>query len=331
MNNILLCSAGRRVKLIQQIKKSLNNTGKVIAVDINNTAPALYFADKSYIVPRITDDNYINILLDICSKENIRAITTLFDPEIEILAKHKHLFEEIGVLTILPSYETSRLCIDKFSMYEYLLSNNIQTIKTYNSLALFKEDLEKGKINFPVFIKPRFGSGSIGARKVETLEDLIFIFNRENIIIQELMTGKDIGVDVYIDCISKEVVSIYSKHRIEIRDGVTIKSISFKDEKLFNFIKEINKFFDFKGPLDMEFFYQDGKYYLSEINPRFSGSYIHAYASDVDFVPLITNNINGIKNVPNIGLYQENNVVMYYDDLLIKKQEDLVTDVTKPS
>ena len=43
----------------------------------------------------------------------------------------------------------------------------------------------------------------------------------------------------------------------------------------------------FNGPLDMDFFYQNGEYYLSEINPRFGGAYLHAYGAGVDFIKMI--------------------------------------------
>lgn len=79
----------------------------------------------------------------------------------------------------------------------------------------------------------------------------------------------------------------------------------------------------FNGPLDMDFFYQDGKYYLSEINPRFGGAYLHAYGAGVDFVKLIAENVKGIENQEIIGNYEEDVVMMMYDSVVIRKKSEI--------
>ena len=87
MYNILFCSAGRRVKLIQQIKQSLNGRGTVVAIDFDETAPALYFADRRYKVPLITDEFYIDKLLEICKKDEVDpSIFKIFHEPAELKA-----------------------------------------------------------------------------------------------------------------------------------------------------------------------------------------------------------------------------------------------------
>ena len=131
--------------------------------------------------------------------------------------------------------------------------------------------------------------------------------------------GVDLDADVYIDTISHNAVSAFSKRKLETKIGGASKTISFKDEKLFSFIREITSLLKFNGPVDMDFFYQDGTYYLSEINPRFGGAYLHAYGAGVDFIKLIMNNLNGVENIPSFGDYEENVVMMMYDSVIIKK------------
>ena len=63
----------------------------------------------------------------------------------------------------------------------------------------------------------------------------------------------------------------------------------------------------------MDFFIKDGEYYLSEINPRFGGAYLHAYGAGVDFIQLILNNIEGKTNKSTIGNYEEDILMMMYD------------------
>ena len=118
--NILFCSAGRRVELLKDFRKSMDEDDRIIAADLSNLAPALYVADKHYLVSRIDDPNYLDAILDICRKEKINAVTTLIDPEIELLAKNRARFEEIGVEVLAPYAETAELCFDKFIIRQHI-------------------------------------------------------------------------------------------------------------------------------------------------------------------------------------------------------------------
>lgn len=322
--NVLMCSVGRRGELLKNFRSSMVSGSKIIATDLSPYAPALYMADKQYLVPRIDDPAYIEMILDICKKEKINAVTTFIDPEIEILAKNRDKFEAQGVEVLAPYEETAKLCFDKYLMFQHLMKNNIPTVMTWGTLEQFEKAFDAGEVEFPVFVKPRTGSGSVGARKVYSYEILSEAMAEDpSLIIQEYMDCMDLDADVYIDTITHEAVAAFSKKKIETRIGGASKTVSFKDEKLFDFISKIVKTLKFNGPVDMDFFYRDGQYYLSEVNPRFGGAYLHAYGAGVDFIKMIENNLNGIANKPNFGDYEEGVVMMMYDSVVIKKQADL--------
>ena len=294
MDNILFCSVGRRATLLKDFRLSMNSCGKIVAVDLSPVAPALFYADEAYLVPRIDAPDYYDKVLEICEKSDIKAITTLIDPEIELLARHREDLLAKGILPLCPADWTARLCFDKYEMFKYLHEKGVRTVLTYNSLEGLKEGLNKGEIFFPVFMKPISGSGSIGIGRVNNWEEAEAKFNdgKFTYIIQELMTGGDCDADVYVDCISHKPVAAFSKKKIESRIGGASKTISFKDSKLFDFIEEVCSVLELNGPCDMDFFIKNGEYYLSEINPRFGGAYLHAYGAGVDFIKLILNNIH---------------------------------------
>lgn len=328
MDNILFCSAGRRARLLMDFRKSMNGCGKIVATDLSPVAPALFFADETYLVPRIDDSGYFNKVLEICKKSDVKAITTVIDPEIEILASHREELMERGILPLCPAAWTAHLCFDKYEMFKYLQSKGVRTVLTYNSLEGLKNGLEKGEVSFPVFMKPISGSGSVGIGKVNNWEEAVEKFNdgKFTYIIQELMTGGDCDADVYVDCISHKPVAAFSKKKIESRIGGASKTISFKDPKLFDFIRQVCSVLELNGPCDMDFFIKDGEYYLSEINPRFGGAYLHAYGAGVDFIKLILNNIHGVENQSIIGRYDEDIIMLMYDDVVITKKTDLLSD-----
>ncbi len=319
--NILILSVGTRNKIVQYFKRELAKDGLVIATDCDKLAPAIYEADKYYITPRIDEKGYLDQILEICKKENIDTLFTLIDPEISLISKNIDKFITIGVTPIVSDYEKVEMCFNKYKMYEFLKKNNFKTAKTYIDKEIFYQDLNQGRIDFPVFVKPVKGSASLNINKIETKEELEIIWKKsENVIIQEFMKGQEYGIDVYIDMISKEPVAIFAKKKIKMRSGETDKSVSVKDEKLFELIIDFVKKAKFKGIIDIDVFKIDDEYYISEVNPRFGGGYPHAYESGINVPKMIINNISHKTNEQRIGDYDEKIYMMKYNEIKVVKQ-----------
>ncbi|WP_254177052.1 ATP-grasp domain-containing protein [Priestia megaterium] len=316
--NILILSCGTRNKIVKYFKKELIGKGLVLATDCSNLAPALYEADKHFIVPRMDDKGYLDVILSLCKENKVKAVLSLIDPELSLLAEHKQAFLEIGTVPIVPEIDVVEMCFDKYMMYDFLVKNGFKTIKSYIDEEEFYRDVEAGVINYPVFVKPVKGSASINISKVTQKEEVELLFSRfDNLMIQEFMDGTEYGVDAYIDMISGELVSIFIKEKLKMRAGETDKSVSIKDEKLFELIKNFVKKAGFKGIIDIDVFKVDGEYYISEVNPRFGGGYPHAYESGVNVPEMIIKNLNGNVNVDIIGKYEEGIYMMKYNEIKI--------------
>lgn len=316
--NILMLSVGTRNKIVQYFKKEIEDSGKVIVTDMSEFAPAVYEADKFYKVPKMTDNGYIDVIFDICKKEKINGILTLIDPELSLLAEHKDEFTSLGVTVVGSSYELCERALDKMQMYEWLTANNYKCAKSYIDKEKFFADVDAGLVTYPVFVKPIRGSASIAVSKVYDKETVELLFaHDDNLMIQEFLDGQEIGADVYIDMLSGEVVSIFTKRKIVMRAGETDKSVSFKDEKLFELIKRFVKDSGYRGQIDIDIFNVNGEYYISEVNPRFGGGYPHAYECGCNHMRYILNNLGGAVNSPNIGEYKENVYMMKYNEIKI--------------
>lgn len=320
MINILILSAGTRDKVVQYFRKVFAGKGNVIATDMSELAPALYDADKYYIVPKMTAPNYLDVILDICKKEKITGVLSLIDPELSLLAENVRKFEAVGTKVIGSSYELCEMALDKFQMYNWLTEHNYKCAKSYMDKDAFYADVEAGKISYPVFVKPARGSASIAISKVYDKEtvDLLFAHD-EGLMIQEFLDGQEIGADVYIDILSKEIVSIFTKKKIKMRAGETDKAVSFKDDKLFTLIEKFVSESGYIGQIDIDIFEINGEYYISEVNPRFGGGYPHAYESGCDHMTMIAENLVGKVNNANIGNYDNGIYMMKYNDVCIKK------------
>lgn len=317
--NILVLSAGTRDKVVQYFKKEIGNGGRIIATDCSNLAPAVYDADAFYLVPRITAPEYLDVILDICQKEQITGAFSLIDPELSLLAKEREKFLAVGTTPIISDYDLVETCFDKYRMYQLLQKMQIPTGKCYVDKEEFYRAVEKGEISYPVFVKPVKGSASLHINQVGSSKELEVLFELyDDLMIQEYMNGQEYGADVYIDMISGKCTSLFVKKKIKMRAGETDKSVSYKDGKLFELIRNFVETCGFRGMIDIDIFEIDGVYYISEVNPRFGGGYPHAYACGVNMPAAVIRNLNGQENEVSIGDYAENICMMKYNEIAIR-------------
>lgn len=317
--NILILSAGTRDKVVQYFKKTIGDSGKVVATDCSNLAPAAYEADKFYLVPRINVPGYMDQILDICKKEKIDGVFSLIDPELSMLAEREADFRAIGTTPIISPYELVETCFNKFEMAKLFAKQGLTTAKVYMSIDEFNKARDNGEIDYPVFVKPVCGSASLHINKVSSDEELEGLFHMyDDLMIQEYMDGQEFGADVYLDMITGKCTSIFVKKKIKMRAGETDKSVSFKDEELFNKIATFVEAVGFRGMIDIDIFNIDGKWYFSEVNPRFGGGYPHAYECGVDMPVQVIKNLNGETNPITIGEYKTGIIMMKYNEVMIK-------------
>lgn len=318
--NILILSAGTRNKVVEYFVRTLAGKGNVVATDMSELAPAIYEADKYYIVPRMLEPGYLDVILDICKKEKIDGVLSLIDPELSLLAKNKDKFKAVGTTVIGSSYELCEMSLDKYEMYNWLKQHGYRCAKSYMDKGEFYADVEAGKANYPVFVKPARGSASIAISKVYDKETIELLFaHDEGLMIQEYLNGQEIGADVYIDMLSGEIISIFAKKKLKMRAGETDKAVSFKDDKLFELIKKFVSEAGYRGQIDIDIFDINGEYYISEVNPRFGGGYPHAYECGADHMNLIVHNLEGNKNECVVGKnYDAGTYMMKYNEIMIK-------------
>ena len=318
--NFLILAAGTRNKIVQYFRRTFEGVGTIVAADASPLGPAIYEADKYYIVPTITSPGYIDVILDICKKEKINGVLSLIDPELSLLAEHKADFEAVGTKVIGSSYELCEMSLDKYKMYEWLEDHGYRCARSWMDKETFYSAVEAGEVSYPVFVKPVCGSASVSISKVYDRDTVELLFAHEDgLMIQEFLDGQEIGADVYIDMISGEVVSIFTKKKLKMRAGETDKAVSFKDEKLFTLIEKIVAEAGYRGQIDIDIFDVGGEYYISEVNPRFGGGYPHAYECGCDHMKLIMENLKGNVNSKCIGAYEDNVYMMKYNEVKIRR------------
>jgi carbamoyl-phosphate synthase large subunit len=308
--NILFTCAGRRTYLLKYFKENLSEGDKVVATDMQLSAPALQVADVKIQVPAVYDPKYIDITLDICKEQKIDALISLNDLELPILAENKKRFEEIGVRVIVSDPEVIDIAFDKYKTAQWVESIGLNAPKTYVTLASAKEALAKGEIAFPLFMKPRWGSGSIGLETIEDMEELEEVYQQlfkkikktilatasvgdEYIMIQEKLTGKEFGLDVMND-LEGNHVAVSVKQKLAMRAGETDKAITVDIPEVYEMGRKIGENLKHIGNLDVDIMQRaNGDYCVLELNPRFGGGYPFSYEAGVNLPKAIIQWVKG--------------------------------------
>ena len=310
--NILFTCAGRRTYLLKYFKENISEGDKIIATDMQLTAPAVQVADVKLQVPAVYDPKYIEITLGICKQYKIDALISLNDLELPILAENKAKFEQFGVKVIVSSPEVIDICFDKYKTAQWTESIGLNAPKTYVTLASAKEAIAKGEIAFPLFMKPRWGSGSIGLESIDDMEELDIYYHilmkkikksilatasvgDEYIMIQEKLTGQEFGLDVMND-LEGNNVAVSVKKKLSMRAGETDKAITVDLPEVREMGATIGRNLKHIGNLDVDIMQRaNGDYCVLELNPRFGGGYPFSYEAGVNLPKAIIQWLKGEK------------------------------------
>lgn len=308
--NILFTCAGRRTYLLKYFKENMAEGDKVVATDMQLSAPALQAADVKFQVPAVYDPEYVNITLGICKEQKIDAVISLNDLELPILAENKAKFEALGVKVIVSDPQVIDIAFDKYKTAQWVESLGLTAPKTYVRLADVKEALAKGEIEFPLFMKPRWGSGSIGLESIADMEELDIYYNLlmkkikktilatasvgdEYIMIQEKLTGNEFGLDIMNDLNGKNV-AVSVKQKLAMRAGETDKAVTVDLPEVREMGRKIGEALGHIGNLDVDIMQRaDGAYCVLELNPRFGGGFPFSYEAGVNLPKAIIQWVKG--------------------------------------
>ena len=308
--NILFTCAGRRTYLLKYFKENLSEGDKVFATDMQLSAPALQVADVKLQVPAVYAENYVDITLDICKENKIDALISLNDLELPILAENKARFEALGVKVIVSDSEVIDICFDKYKTAQWVESLGLKSPKTYVRLQDVKDALAKGEVEFPLFMKPRWGSGSIGLESIADMEELDIYYHLlmkkikktilatasvgdEYIMIQEKLTGNEYGLDVMND-LKGNNVGVSVKQKLAMRAGETDKAVTRDLPEVREMGRKIGETLKHIGNLDVDIMQNaNGDYCVLELNPRFGGGYPFSYEAGVNMPKAIIEWVKG--------------------------------------
>lgn len=267
--HILFTGVGRRIELIQAFRQAalnLNVELKIYGTDMAGTAPALAYCDFARTTCAMKDENYIAQLLNICIQDKVDIVIPTIDTDLLVLAENKNEFERRGVKVLISKADMIKICRDKNKTGNFFEKCGLKAPRTYN-------DYKKYDGSFPCFIKPKDGSSSINAFKVEDGNELVVYAEQiGDYVIQPFIDGKEYTIDIFCDFNGKPIY-ITPRERIQVRAGEVLKTQICMDPVMISESKALIEKFKPCGPITVQLIRSNENaidYYI-EINPRYGG------------------------------------------------------------
>jgi carbamoyl-phosphate synthase large subunit len=295
--NVLLTSAGRRNYMLEYFRVALDGHGQVFAADSSSDAPALYEADRAFVVPHAAEPGYIGHLLELCRVHQVGLLVSLNDLELPMLARHREQFRREGTIAVVSSPDVVEICFDKWATRRFLLSCGISVPKSYLNLEEAQAALDRHEITSSLVVKPRWGSASIGIMYVEhpaelgptyrlvrqqlartVLADASARDLNHAVLIQERLIGQEYGLDVLND-LDGLYVTTFARRKLSMRAGETDRAVTVQSQEFDRLGAAIGRQLRHAGNLDCDLFVAEDRIHVLELNPRFGGGYPFTHAA----------------------------------------------------
>jgi CDP-4-dehydro-6-deoxyglucose reductase, E1 len=217
MKNILIFPCGSEIGL--EIHRALKYNKHFKLIGGSSVEDHGKFVYENYIggIPFINDENFVERVNELVLNNHIDAIYPTMDSVIVKLMQNKDF---IGADIISSELETVEICLSKNKTYKKLASD-IKLPLLYDSISSTSE--------YPVFIKPDVGYGSIGAKKIDDYEQAKqHLRENDKAIISEYLPGEEYSIDCFTDR-NGNLLFVGPRIRRRIRNGISVNTITIDD------------------------------------------------------------------------------------------------------
>lgn len=274
--NVLIFPAGTEIGL--EINKSLAYCKDITLFGASSVKSnhASYVFSNYFMLPNVDSINFVEELNNTIEKYSIDYIFPAHDDVIFEMSQNRDI---IKAKIVCPSRETCHISRFKSLTYDKL-DGIVEIPKRYYSIDEVDE--------YPVFVKPNRGQGSIGARIIQTREKLQEACNKdETLLILDLLTGEEYTVDCFSDR-EKGLLFASGRNRIRTRNGISMNSATVSNNEFFEMAEKISNAMNFYGAWFFQVKYSSyGVLKLLEVAPRIPGTMCVSRAKGVN-LPLLS-------------------------------------------
>ena len=286
----------------EQILKALRlaeTNYQIIAGDMSQYSKGLLEADYAYILPPANDPSYLDVVLKVCKKHNVSALFHGSEPELRVMSAAQERIRSAGIFLPINPPAVISLCMNKVDTCDFLKAKGF-CVSSYRRIISIN-DLETFD-RIPAVLKPSIGGGgSANVFLAQSSEELMnfgkyMLSLYSEFIVQEYVgtpnTEFTVGVLIGMDgellnsiAIRRDIMSSLS-NRIKVpnRTGrpdlgpVLALSSGISQGEVDHYTEvtapceQIAMALGARAAINIQCRLIDGKVYVFEINPRFSGT-----------------------------------------------------------
>jgi len=324
---VLFTCIGRRVSLLrgfQQAARKLKLNVSFCGTDTSHLSPALQLCDQAFLVEPTTHATYVDQLLAIVRRHQVKLLVPTVDLDLRLLADHMPQFERLGCHVLVSEPDVIDICQDKRRTFGFLTKHGFGTPKTMSIRMALAAD-RRGQLAWPCFLKRWDGSASKDIAVASNPSEMRFFARRiPNAMCQEFIEGLEYTCDVYVD-FAMQVRCVIPRRRIEVRSGEVSKSQVVKHKEIMTQAKRLTELLHAgPGVITLQLFVTNGgQIRFTEINPRFGGGAPLSIHAGADFPKWILQELTGGR--PRIGFdsFEDGLMMLRYDAEVWLEKSDL--------
>lgn len=289
---ILIGSCGGLTGLFiaKQLKKDFFVDCETYGIDFNEKIPTKKFLDKFFKVPSLSNESdFIESLIFILNQGNIDIYFPTHSKETYIISKNEnYIRNNTKAKFIISPYDTYKALENKKIAYLTLKDIGIDVPKIYCAGQEINE--------FPIFTKPEIGSGSKNNFILNSNEEVTLIKEKyPDNFFMEYINGREYTVDCIYSS-SGDFISYNQRIRNKTLGGAVVITTNNFDVDFQSEIIKISEKYKIKGPCNFQFFCNDKRKILIDVNLRFaSGGLPLTIESNVNVLEIMIKDMMGIK------------------------------------
>lgn len=286
----------------EQIIKALrlaDTEYEIVGCDMSSVSKGLTEVDHPYLVPPASDPDYIACILALCNKHKVKALFHGSEPELKVMSRERKVIQSSGIFLPINPATVIDTCMDKFKTMAFLSENGFSFPQTVRVSSL--EDIKNVKL-IPSILKPSVGGGgSVNTFIAQTERELYLLAEYllgiySEFIIQEYVGTPEceytVGVLISMDgvllnsiAVKRSILSgLSNRMKVPNRTGnpnfspiLAVSSGISQGEvgrfpEVTTICEKIAMKLGCRGAVNIQCRFIDGKVYVFEINPRFSGT-----------------------------------------------------------
>lgn len=302
--NILIGSCGGLTGqyLIKQFR-NFPERPTIYGFDANYYCYARTICDYFFTAPPVSKaEEFLGFLTELINSNNIQLYIPTLSMEYVLVSEHEDFLKHnTKCFFAVSPIETFRLLEDKFECYKNLSTIGIDVPITYQT----RDEVQ----DFPVFVKPKIGSGGKGSFIANSLAEISQDF--QSIVVSEYLKGTEYTVDCLFNC-SGVLLAANARTRDKTLGGAAIISRTVDDPRFFDIIQELSQYHQFKGCVNFQFIEVEDRLVCIDVNLRFpSGGLALTVESGIDVPRVLYTWAQGENPDPSLFTKDKQHRIMY--------------------